>query len=110
MTEGETAGLRNNQSVWNERLARALSGGLTPGELQILMGGAADRESGRESLMPPSDLADNGEKANAFPWRFVTPLFMGPALNPINSSLIATALVPIAAAVHVPVGQTAASS
>ena len=44
---------------------------------------------------------------NAFPWRFVTPLFMGSALNPINSSLIATALVPIAAAVHVPVGRTA---
>ena len=36
---------------------------------------------------------------NAFPWRFVTPLYMGSVLNPINSSLIATALVPIAAAV-----------
>ena len=57
--------------------------------------------------MPPSDLADGGEKTNVFPWRFVTPLFMGSALNPINSSLIATALVPIAAAVHVPVGRTA---
>jgi MFS family permease len=44
---------------------------------------------------------------NAFPWRFVTPLYMGSALNPINSSLIATALVPIAAAVHVSVGRTA---
>jgi MFS family permease len=44
---------------------------------------------------------------DAFAWRFVTPLFMGSALNPINSSLIATALVPIAAAVHVSVGRTA---
>ena len=44
---------------------------------------------------------------NAFPWRFVTPLYMVSALNPINSSLIATALVPIAAAVHVSVGRTA---
>lgn len=43
----------------------------------------------------------------AFSWRFGTPLFMGSALNPINSSLIATALVPIAAAVHVSVGRTA---
>jgi predicted MFS family arabinose efflux permease len=43
-----------------------------------------------------------------FPARFTTPLFIGSALNPINSSLIATALVPIAAGVHVPVGQTAA--
>jgi MFS family permease len=42
-----------------------------------------------------------------FSWRFVTPLFIGSALNPINSSLIATALVAIAAAVHVPVGRTA---
>ncbi|MGI8448467.1 MAG: hypothetical protein ACR2MP_15055 [Streptosporangiaceae bacterium] len=43
-----------------------------------------------------------------FSWRFTTPLFTGPALNPINSSLIATALVPIAAGVHVSIGQTAA--
>ncbi|HUZ18335.1 MAG TPA: MFS transporter, partial [Spirochaetia bacterium] len=32
---------------------------------------------------------------------------LGSTLNPINSSLIATALVPIAAAMHVPVGQVA---
>jgi MFS family permease len=44
----------------------------------------------------------------AFAWRFVTPLYMGSALNPVNSSMIATALVPIAAAVHVSVGRTAA--
>jgi MFS family permease len=46
--------------------------------------------------------------AKPFSWRFTTPLFIGSALNPINSSLIATALVPIAAGVHVSVGQTAA--
>jgi MFS family permease len=44
---------------------------------------------------------------NAFSWRFVAPLFMGSSLNPVNSSLIATALVPIAAAMHVSVGRTA---
>jgi MFS family permease len=38
--------------------------------------------------------------------RFVTPMFMGAALNPINSSVIATALVSIAAAMHVSVGKT----
>jgi predicted MFS family arabinose efflux permease len=43
-----------------------------------------------------------------FSWRFTTPLFIGSALNPINSSLIATALVPISVGVHVSVGQTAA--
>jgi MFS family permease len=44
---------------------------------------------------------------NPFPWQFVTPLLLGAALNPVNSSVIATALVPIAAALHVPVGRTA---
>ncbi|HEY0249172.1 MAG TPA: MFS transporter [Gryllotalpicola sp.] len=42
-----------------------------------------------------------------FSWRFTTPLFIGSALNPINSSMIATALVPIATGLHVPIGQTA---
>ena len=43
----------------------------------------------------------------AFSWRFVSPLYVASTLNPINSSLIATALVPIAHALNVPVGQTA---
>jgi MFS family permease len=43
-----------------------------------------------------------------FAWRFTTPLFLGSALNPINSSLIATALLPIAHGTGVPVGETAA--
>lgn len=42
-----------------------------------------------------------------FSWRFTTPLFIGSALNPINSSMIATALVPIAVGLGVPIGQTA---
>src|SRR3981081_1178487 len=44
---------------------------------------------------------------NAFSWRFTAPLYMGSALNPINSSLIATARVPTAAAVHISVGRAA---
>jgi hypothetical protein len=32
-----------------------------------------------------------GRQREAFLWRFVTPLFMSSTLNPINSSLIATA-------------------
>ncbi|MBB4928416.1 MFS transporter [Kitasatospora kifunensis] len=43
-----------------------------------------------------------------FSWRFTTPLFVGSALNPINSSLIATALVPIAHGLGVSIGQTTA--
>src|SRR6202012_1770296 len=38
--------------------------------------------------------------------RFVTPMLMGAALNPINSSMIATGLVSIATAMGVPVGKT----
>ena len=40
----------------------------------------------------------------AYSWRFLTPLYMGSTLNPINSSVLATALVPIAAGLHVAVG------
>ena len=43
---------------------------------------------------------------NPFSWRFVAPLYMGSTLNPINSSMIATALVPIAAFMHISVAQT----
>jgi MFS family permease len=51
---------------------------------------------------------DGPAPAQPFSWRFTAPLFIGSALNPINSSLIATALVPIAHALGVSVGQTAA--
>ncbi len=47
-------------------------------------------------------------RGKPFSWRFTTPLFIGSALNPINSSMIATALVPIATGLHVSIGQTAA--
>lgn len=43
---------------------------------------------------------------NPFSWRFVAPLYMGSTLNPVNSSMLATALVPIAAFMHVSVAQT----
>ena len=57
---------------------------------------------------PPADDNVEAARGNAFSWRFTTPMFLGSALNPINSSLIATALVPIAHGVHVSVGRTAA--
>jgi MFS family permease len=57
----------------------------------------AGAQSGPGGAVPPP-----------FSWQFTTPLFIGSALNPINSSLIATALVPIAAGLHVRIGQTAA--
>ncbi|WP_416960675.1 MFS transporter [Streptomyces sp. Agncl-13] len=42
-----------------------------------------------------------------FAWTFTTPLYVGAGLNPVNSSIIATALVPIATELHVAVGSTA---
>lgn len=51
--------------------------------------------------------APAGTDAAPFAWRFVTPLYVGSALNPVNSSIIATALVPISTALHVSVGSTA---
>ena len=57
--------------------------------------------------MTRSEPAPRVESGDAFSWRFVTPLLMGSVLNPVNSSLLATALAPIARAVHVPVGRTA---
>ncbi|UYB44343.1 MFS transporter [Streptomyces sp. Je 1-4] len=58
-------------------------------------------------MTPASVPPGTTHTTNAFSWRFVTPLFTGSAINAINTSLIATALVPIAAAVHVSVGRTA---
>lgn len=55
----------------------------------------------------PVSAATSSVTAKPFSWRFTTPLFVGSALNPINSSMIATALVPIASGLHVPIGQTA---
>jgi MFS family permease len=48
------------------------------------------------------------DHASAFSWRFTTPMFLGSALNPVDSSLIATALVPIAHGVHASAGRVAA--
>jgi MFS family permease len=45
--------------------------------------------------------------SDGFPRRFVAPLLLGAALNPVNSSLIATALVPISHALGIPAGRTA---
>jgi MFS family permease len=59
---------------------------------------AADAARGTAAIPPEG----------AFSWRFTTPLFIGSALNPTNSSLIATALLPIARGVGAPIGQTAA--
>src|ERR1700741_1832263 len=41
-----------------------------------------------------------------FGFRFVTPLGLGSTLNPVNSTMISTALVPIAGDFHASVAQT----
>jgi MFS family permease len=64
-------------------------------------------EISEELLLTGSILRGRSGTGNAFPWRFVAPMLLGSSLNPVNSSLLATALVPIAAAMHVSVGRTA---
>ena len=55
----------------------------------------------------PSIRQEGTPPDRAFGPTFVTPLYMGAMLNPINSSVIAPALVAIAAAMHTSVGGTA---
>ncbi|MBN9195014.1 MAG: MFS transporter, partial [Microbacterium sp.] len=55
----------------------------------------------------PSPTVRATDAGRPFSWRITTPLYIGSALNPINSSMIATALVPIATGLDVPIGQTA---
>lgn len=60
-----------------------------------------------DTLARPTDAARPvGVDGRPFGRRFVTPLLMGSALNPINSSVIATGLVSIASAMGVPVSST----
>jgi MFS family permease len=53
-----------------------------------------------------NDTIGSAKIKQAYPWRFVIPLYLGSTLNPINSSVIATALVPIATALNIPVAKT----
>ena len=77
------------------------------------MGERVDRTAQRESDAGASTATiENGPGGAAPPEpafgpRFTSPMLLGAALNPLNSSVIATALVSIAAAMHVPVGRTA---
>ena len=64
--------------------------------------------------MPAQSSSQSSSTASAqtapdrpFSWHFLTPLYLASVLNPVNSSLIATALVPIAHGVGVSIGQTA---
>jgi MFS family permease len=45
--------------------------------------------------------ADTAARGVGFGPRFAIPVLIGPALNPVNTTMISVALVPIAAAVHV---------
>jgi hypothetical protein len=46
------------------------------------------------------------QRPSHFGFRFVTPLALGSTLNPINSTMISTALAPIAVALNATVAQT----
>ncbi|QMU71099.1 MFS transporter [Streptacidiphilus sp. P02-A3a] len=60
-----------------------------------------------QTSLPRRPAGTGGPADEPFGPRFVAPLYLGAALNPVNSSIIATALVSIAAALHIAVGDTA---
>jgi len=62
----------------------------------------ADAHAGTRAEEP----GDEPWRRRPFGPRFVAPLLMGATLNPVNSSVIATALVAIATAMGVPIGRT----
>jgi MFS family permease len=53
-----------------------------------------------ENIGPPAPSAARSAQSAHFGFRFVAPLALGSTLNPINSTMISTALVPIAADIH----------
>ena len=48
----------------------------------------------------------SGSEGAGFTWRFLAPVLGGAALNPVNSSMLAVALVPIASGIRVAPGRT----
>ncbi|MFD3456619.1 MFS transporter [Streptomyces sp. NPDC058691] len=67
----------------------------------------AGRRTGGQTPDTPDTPDTEPWRRRPFGPRFVAPLLLGSTLNPVNSSVIATALVAIAASVGVSVGQTA---
>lgn len=63
----------------------------------------ADPAAGAAEDLPE----EGGEQAGAFGARLMTPLLLGAVLNPVNSTMIATALVAIGRAFHVGAADTA---
>ncbi|MFB9822361.1 MFS transporter [Arthrobacter ramosus] len=70
-------------------------------------------DSGNSPLAPPRNTAgapasgEGNRPSNPLGWRFTAPLLLGSTLNPINSSMIATALVGIGADFRSSPGATA---
>jgi MFS family permease len=66
-----------------------------------------DGDAGTHTTTTHNPVSDPASPDRAFDGRFTSPMLLGAALNPLNSAVIATALVSIAAAMHVAVSQTA---
>ena len=59
------------------------------------------------SLLARARRRPSGPPADRFDRRLITPMILGSILNPINSSMIAVALIPIGAALGAPASETA---
>ena len=126
LTPAGTDAIHSGRSALSDKIADALARSFTRDEIAVLDAAAPLIERLSELLLPPpsqhletlmpassseatlSGPASGTPGESPFSWRFTTPLFIGSALNPVNSSLIATALLPIAHGLGVPLGQTAA--
>ena len=70
------------------------------------MNGLSGGDPAHDDAIGGAVVRDVATTSELFGARFVTPILVGAALNPINSAVIATALVTIAASMDVPVGKT----
>src|SRR5580704_14517754 len=59
----------------------------------------------RKNLVKMINIPQTNREPKPFGFRFVAPLALGAALNPINSTMLAVAIVPIADSLHVGVAQ-----
>jgi MFS family permease/DNA-binding MarR family transcriptional regulator len=125
LTPAGTDAIHSGRSALSDKIAAALARSFTSDEIAVLDAAAPLIERLSELLLPPSQHLETLMPASSseatlsgpasgtagespFSWQFTTPLFIGSALNPVNSSLIATALLPIAHGLGVPLGQTTA--
>jgi hypothetical protein len=99
--------LRHMRDARVRQFAKILTEEFTAAELKALVAAAPLIERLGDNIYASTDRIRSIDTARPFPSRFLAPLLIGLALNLFNSSVIATAMVPVATALHSSVGRTA---